>query len=55
MFQDGLLPKVNTIDDFISEAKRHETVKKTQDYYNKDTPSRMVNTMKNGVSQNNTN
>jgi hypothetical protein len=55
MFQDGLLPEVNTIDDFISEAKRHETVKKTQDYYDKDTPSIMVNTTKNGMSQNDTN
>jgi hypothetical protein len=55
MFQDGLSPEVNTIDDFISEAKRHETVKKTQDYYDKDTPSRMVNTTKNGVSRNDTN
>jgi hypothetical protein len=55
MFQDGLSPEVNTIDDFISEAKRHETAKKTQDYYDKDTPSRMVNTTKNSVSQNDTN
>jgi hypothetical protein len=55
MHADGLSPEVNTIDDFISEAKRHETVKKMQDYYDKDTPSRMVNTMKNSVSQNDTN
>jgi hypothetical protein len=55
MFQNGLSPKVNTIDDFISEAKRHETAKKMQDYYDKDTPSRMVNTMKNSMLRNDTN
>jgi hypothetical protein len=35
MIKDGLSPEVHTIDDFIAEAKKHEAVKKTLDYYNK--------------------
>jgi hypothetical protein len=35
MIKDGLSPEINTIDDFVAEAKKHETSKKTLDYYNK--------------------
>jgi hypothetical protein len=35
MIKDGLSPEVNTIDDFVAEAKKHEAAKKTLDYYNK--------------------
>jgi hypothetical protein len=28
MIKDGLSPEINTIDDFIAEAKRHESAKK---------------------------
>ena len=35
MIKDGLSPEVNTIDDFVAKAKKHEAVKKTLDYYNK--------------------
>jgi hypothetical protein len=32
---DGLLPEVNTIDDFAAQAKRYEYSKKTLDHYNR--------------------
>jgi hypothetical protein len=32
---DGLLPEVNTIDDFVAQAKRYEYSRKTLDYYNR--------------------
>jgi hypothetical protein len=35
MIKDGLSPEVNTIDDFVAEAKKHEAAKKMLDYYNK--------------------
>jgi hypothetical protein len=35
MIKDGLSPKINTINDFIAEAKKHEAAKKMLDYYNK--------------------
>ena len=35
MIKDGLSPEINTIDDFVAEAKKHEAAKKTLDYYNK--------------------
>jgi hypothetical protein len=35
MIKDGLSPEINTIDDFVAEAKRHESAKKMLDYYNK--------------------
>jgi hypothetical protein len=35
MIKDGLSPEVHTIDDFVTEAKKHEAAKKTLDYYNK--------------------
>ena len=35
MIKDGLSPEVNTIDNFVAEAKKHEAAKKTLDYYNK--------------------
>ena len=35
MIKDGLPPEINTIDDFVAKAKKHEAVKKTLDYYNK--------------------
>jgi hypothetical protein len=31
MIKDGLSPEINTIDDFVAEAKKHETSKKTLD------------------------
>jgi uncharacterized protein YbgA (DUF1722 family) len=31
---DGLLPEVNTIDDFVAQAKHYEYSKKTLNYYN---------------------
>jgi hypothetical protein len=31
---DGLSPEVNTIDDFVAQAKGYEYAKKTLDYYN---------------------
>ena len=34
MFKDGLLPKINTIDDFMAQAIKHEMAKKTLDHYN---------------------
>ena len=34
MFKDGLPHEINTIDDFVAQAIKHETVKKTLDYYN---------------------
>jgi hypothetical protein len=33
MIKDGLSPEINTIDNFVAEAKRHELAKKTLDYY----------------------
>jgi hypothetical protein len=35
MIKDGLSLEINTIDNFITEAKRHESAKKMLDYYNK--------------------
>ena len=35
MQDDGLSPEVNTINDFVAEAKKHKAAKKTLDYYNK--------------------
>jgi hypothetical protein len=35
MIKDGLSPEINTIDDFVAEAKQHKLAKKTLDYYNK--------------------
>jgi hypothetical protein len=35
MIKDGLSPEINTINDFVAEAKKHEAAKKTLDYYNK--------------------
>ena len=35
MIKNGLSPEVNTIDDFVAKAKKHEAAKKTLDYYNK--------------------
>ena len=35
MIKDGLSTEINTIDDFVAEAKKHEAAKKTLDYYNK--------------------
>jgi uncharacterized protein YbgA (DUF1722 family) len=32
---DGLLPEVNTINDFVAQAKHYEYSKKTLDYYNR--------------------
>jgi len=34
MIKDGLSPEINTINDFVAEAKKHETARKTLDYYN---------------------
>jgi len=34
MIKDGLSPEINTINDFMAEAKKHETARKTLDYYN---------------------
>ena len=35
IIKDGLSPEINTINDFVAEAKKHEAAKKTLDYYNK--------------------
>jgi hypothetical protein len=35
MLKEGLSPKINMIDDFISESKQHKTAKKTLEYYNR--------------------
>jgi Zinc knuckle len=35
MFKDGLSPEINTIDDLVAQAIKHETGKKTLDYYNR--------------------
>ena len=35
MIKDGLSPEVNTINDFLAKAKKHEAAKKMLDYYNK--------------------
>jgi hypothetical protein len=34
LFKDGLSPEINTIDDFVAQAIKHETAKKTLDHYN---------------------
>jgi len=35
MIKYGLSPEINTIDDFMAKAKKHETARKTLDYYNR--------------------
>jgi len=35
MIKDGLSPEINTINDFVAEAKKHEATRKTLDYYNR--------------------
>ena len=34
LFKNGLLPEINTIDDFVAQAIKHEIAKKTLDHYN---------------------
>jgi hypothetical protein len=53
MIKDGLFPEINTIDDFVAEAKKHETLKKTLDYYNKMNIARPEPTSRANPSYNN--
>ena len=41
MIKDGLSPEINTINDFVAEAKKHETARKTLNYYNHMTTTRL--------------
>jgi Zinc knuckle len=52
MLKDRMSPEFNTIDDFISESKKHETAKKTLDYYNRMTTTRSVVVAKGATSSN---